>query len=188
MRALQFQLRQRDVLAALGGLYFLFVPEKKKKAIEWLTAAVDLGVDSRIARRILERSRQIETENKDVLDWFRQTAVRFLHDPTVQTQVRQALVEELGRFQGFEPLLLELDPKLDQETREPTLTLLRDRAAYMEKMVADLAAKRGDAMTPQLEQLRKDYARLIGSVDASTQQMTDIERKLMQEIGKTVLA
>jgi len=29
LRALQFQLRQRDVLAALGGLYFWFVPEKK---------------------------------------------------------------------------------------------------------------------------------------------------------------
>ena len=48
--------------------------------------------------------------------------------------------------------------------------------------------KKGDAAAPLLEQLRKDYAQLIGSVDASTQQMTDIERKLMQEIGKTVLA
>jgi hypothetical protein len=187
-RALQFELRQRDVLAVLGGLYYWFVPEKRRKALDWLEAAIDMGADSRVARRILERSRQVEMENREALEWFRSTAVRFLHDPTVRSHVRQALVEELGRFQGFQALLLDLDPKIDLEQREPTLSLLRERASYLDKMVADLAARKADAVTPQLGRLRQDYAQLIATVDASTHQMADIEKQLMQEIGKTVLS
>ena len=86
LRALQFELRQRDVLAALGALIYWFVPEKKRDALRWLEAAVDMGVESRIARRLLDRTHQIEVENREALEWFRSTTVRFLHDPTVSAR------------------------------------------------------------------------------------------------------
>jgi hypothetical protein len=187
LRALQFELRQRDVLAVLGGLFWWFVPEKKRRAVGWLEAAVALGVESRIARRLLEAIRQLEVENRQALDWFRSTATRFLHDPTVSGQVRDALFEELGRFQGFQPLLLGLDMDADFQPQEPTLSLVRERADYLEKMVAEFAAQKAGVLDPELDQLRKDYAGLVGTLSASLGQITDVERRLVQAIGKTIL-
>jgi tetratricopeptide (TPR) repeat protein len=188
LTALQFELRQRDVLAALGGLYYLLVPEKKRKAVQWLEAAVVMGVESRIARRLLESERRIEAENRDALEWFRSTAGRFLHDPTVSAHVRQALVEELGRFQGFQPLLLELDRQTELEPQEPTIRLLRERAGFMQEMVTDFAARKPAAVQAEFDQLRQEYVRLIAALDSSSHRMSEIERRLVQEIGKTVLS
>jgi hypothetical protein len=187
LRALQFELRQRDVLAALAALAYWFVPEKKRRALQWLEAAVTLGVESRIARRLLEAVRQREVENRETLEWFRSTASRFLHDPTVSSQVRDALFEELGRFQGFQPLLLGLDLEADFQPQEPTLSLVRERAGYLEKMVAEFAAQKAGRLDPELDQLRRDYAGLVGTLNASLGQMTEVERRLVQAIGKTIL-
>jgi hypothetical protein len=187
-RALQFELRQRDILATLGGIYYWFVPNARKKALQWLEAAASLGVEGRIARRLLEQMRSLELEQNEAMEWFRSTSVRFLHDPTVATHVRQALIEELGRFQEFQPLLLDLDAGLDLEPREPTLRLIRERAGYLEKMVANLASRKSDDIGPQLHELRNDYKLLIASLDASTGRMAEIERRLVQEVGKMVIS
>jgi hypothetical protein len=186
-RALQFELRQRDVLAALGGLYYWFAPEKRRKALQWLEAAAGMGVESLIARRILDRARLVERENRDVLDWFRSTSARFLHDPTLSESVRKALVEELGRFQEFRPFLLDLENLEDLAPREPTVRLLRERAAYLEKMVADLEARKTTGVNPRLLSLHREYARLIAGLDNSSVMLADIERQIVQEVGKLVL-
>ena len=186
--ALQFELRQRDVLATLGGVYYWFVPEKKRKAVKWLEAAVTMGVDSRVALRILDRDRRVAAESQEALEWFRSTTGRFLQDPTVTAHVRQALVEELGRFQGFQPLLLELDRQTDMEPQEPTLRLIRERAGYMQQMVAEFATRKPAAAQAEFEQLRQEYAKLIMALDSSSGRMAEIERKMVQEIGRTVLS
>jgi tetratricopeptide (TPR) repeat protein len=187
-RALQFELRQRDILATLGGLYYWFVPDGRKKALQWLEAAAAMGVEGRIARRLLEEGRARELEHREAMEWFRSTSVRFLHDPTVAAQVRRALIEELGRFQEFQPILLDLESSPELEPREPTLRLLRERAGYLEKMVADLATRKAGAVGPQLHELRQDYQQLIAALDASTGRMAEIERRLMQEVGKVVIS
>src|SRR4029077_17279655 len=130
-------LRQRDVLATLGGLYYWFVPDGRKKAIQWLEAAVAMGVEGRIARRLLAEAQAGEMEHREAIECFRSASVRFLHDPTIARQVRQALIEELGRFQDFRPLLLEIESAAESAPREPTISLLRERAGYLEKTVAD---------------------------------------------------
>ena len=188
LTALQFELRQRDLLAALGGVYYWFVPDKRVKAISWLESAVALGVESRLARRILERDKRIEVENREALEWFRSATGRFLHDPTVSNHVRQALIEELGRFRGFQPLLLELDRQTDLEPQEPTVRLLRERAEYMEQVVADFAGRKAAAIQAEFNELRKEYARLIASLDAATGRMAEIERRFVHEVGKSVLS
>jgi hypothetical protein len=187
-RAFQFELRQRDVLAALGGLYYWFVPEKRKKAVQWLEAAAAMGVVGRIARRILETARMIELENREALEWFRSTSARFLNDPTVSAHVRQALVEELGRFQEFSPMLLDLESAPELEPREPTVRLLRERSGYLEKMIADLTLRKSEGVELQLMALRDEYARLIAGLDSVTGRMAEVERNLVQEVGKTVLS
>jgi hypothetical protein len=186
--ALQFELRQRDVLAALGGVYYWFVPEKRRKAVKWLEAAVTMGVESRVAHRLLDRDRRIAAENQEALEWFRSATGRFLQDPTVTAHVRHALIEELGRFQGFQPLLLELDRQIDLEPQEPTLRLIRERAGYVQQMVAEFATRKPAAAQAEFEQLRQEYARLIAALDASSGRMAELERRLVQEIGRTVLA
>jgi hypothetical protein len=187
-RALQFELRQRDVLATLGGLYYWFLPDGRKKAIEWLESAVTMGVEGRIARRLLEAARASELEHHEALDWFRSASIRFLHDPTLAKPVRQALIEELGRFQEFQPLLIDIESTGETQPREPTLRLVRERAGYLEKTVADLAARKADSVSPRLQDLLKDYQGLIARLDDSTSRMAEIESKLVQEFGRTVIS
>ena len=187
LMALQFELRQRDVLAALGGVHYWFVPEKREKAVRWLQSAVVLGVKSQIARRILDRDQQIEEENREALEWFRSATGRFLHDPTVSSHVRQALIEELGRFRGFQPMLLELDQQTDLDSEEPTVRLLRERAEYMQQVVSDFAKRKSAVSEAQLGELREEYTRLIAVLDTSAGRMAEIERRFVQEVGKSVL-
>ncbi len=186
--AVVFELRQRELLASIGGLYYWFVPEKRKKALQWLESAAAMGVVGRIANQILETARMIELENREALEWFRATSSRFLHDPTVMAHVRQALVEELGRFQEFSPMLLDLESAPELEPREPTVRLLRERSGYFEKMVADLALRKSDGIGPQLSLLRDEYAHLIAALDSTTARIAEVERNLVQEVGKTVLS
>jgi len=187
-QALQFELRQRDVLAALGGLYYWFVPDGRKKALAWLEAAAALGFEGRIARRLLDHARSRDLEQRESMQWFRSTSSRFLQDPTIASHVRRALIEELGRFREFEPMLLALDPAEDLEPREPTIRLLRERAGYLEKMVAELSTRRSGDVGPRLQELHKDYEQLIAGLDASASRMAEIERRIVQEVGMTVIS
>ena len=187
-RALQFELRQRDILATLGGLYFWFIPNGRKKALQWLEAAAAMGAEGRIARRLLEHARADEREHREAMDWFRSASARFLHDPTLAATVRQALIEELGRFREFQPLLVDLQSAADLEPREPTLRLIRERAGYLEKAVAELATRKAGNPAPQLQELLADYRRIVSGLDSSTGRITEIERKLVQEFGNLLIS
>jgi hypothetical protein len=187
LRALQFELRQRDVLATLGGLYYWFVPDARKRALQWLEAAVAMGAQGRIVRQLLEIARASELAHTEALDCFRSASMRFLHDPTLARQVRQALIEELGRFQEFQPLLIDIESTVEPQPREPTLRLVRERAGYLEKTVADLAARRAETVSPRLHELLKDYQTIIARLDDSTGKMAEIESALVQEFGRNVI-
>jgi tetratricopeptide (TPR) repeat protein len=185
-RALQFELRQRDVLATLGGLYYWFIPDGRKKAIQWMEAAIAMGVEGRIVRRLLVEAQARESEHREGIEWFRSASVRFLHDPTLTRPVRQALIEELGRFQEFRPLLLDIESTVELTPREPTLRLLRERAGYLEKAVADLAARKSNSVGPRFHELLQSYQQVIAGLDDSTGRIADIERRLVQELGRIV--
>jgi tetratricopeptide (TPR) repeat protein len=187
-RALQFELRQRDILATLGGLYFWFVPDGRKKALQWLEAAAAMGAEGRIARRLLEAARADEREHREAMDWFRSASSRFLHDPTLAASVRQALIEELGRFREFQPLLIDLQSTAELEPREPTLRLLRERAGYLEKAVSELAARKAGELAPKVQELLADYRRVVAGLDTSTGRINELERKLVQEFGNLLIS
>jgi tetratricopeptide (TPR) repeat protein len=188
LRALQFELRQRDVLATLGGLYYWFVADGRKKAIQWLEAAVSMGAIGRIARRLLGEAQAVDMEQREAIECFRSASIRFLHDPTIARPVRQALIEELGRFQEFQPLLLDIESAVEQTPREPTIRLLRERAGYLEKTVADLAMRKSSNAGPRLQELVSSYQQLIAGLDDSAGRIGEIERMLVQELGKIVIS
>jgi predicted DCC family thiol-disulfide oxidoreductase YuxK len=185
LRGLQFDPRQRDLLAALGGLYYWFRKDWRKKALEWLEAAALMGVVSRIVPRILERDRLYEMERREALDWFRSASARFLRDPSLAGEVRSALVEELGRFQEFEPLLISLEQKPDLEQEEPTLETLKERARYLAQLVADISGTGRQAeQKADLAQLRNQYLASLETLERTTDGMAELERRVVKELGK----
>lgn len=187
LRGLQFEPRQRDLLAALGGLYYWFRKDRRKKALEWLEAAALMGVASRIVPKILEHDRLFEMERRETLDWFRSASAHFLRDPTLAGEVRSALVEELGRFQEFEPLLISLEQKPDLEPEEPTLETLKERARYLAQLVSDISRTGRQAeRQADLTQLRNQYLASLETLERTAEGMTEIERRVVKELGKTL--
>jgi len=184
LRGLQFDPRQRDLLGALGGLYYWFRKDKRQKALEWLEAAALMGIVSRIVPKILERDRLIEIERREALDWFRSASARFLRDPSLASEVRSALVEELGRFQEFEPLLIDLEQKPDLEPEEPTLEVIKERARYLSQLMADVGRRGQVEHQARLSQIRGEYVTYLESLERTTENMAALEQRVIKELGE----
>ncbi|MCC7000463.1 MAG: hypothetical protein IT370_38045 [Deltaproteobacteria bacterium] len=187
LRALQFEPRQREALAALGVLYYWFRPAARAKALEWLEAAVGLGVRSRTVRQLVALARQRERERGELLDLFRSASARFLGDAMVSPQVRRALAEELGRFQDFQPILLELDgAPLELEPRPPTVAALRERARFVLGLAGEVAARQGgDARA--LAGAARELSGVVDALDGDATRLEELEKRVMEEVGKVVL-
>ena len=144
LRALQIQPRDRDFLAAMGGALLLAWPELRLKAREWIEAAVTMGVASEIAKLILAHDREVEEERRGVLDLFRSTSAKFLRDPSLSAELRDALVDELGRFQEFEPMLISLQGRPELCPARADLNVLRERAGHLAALTREcgVAARR----------------------------------------------
>lgn len=186
LRGLQFDPRQRDLLGALGGLYYWFRKDRRQKALDWLEAAAMMGVSGRIVHKILERDRLIEMERREALDWFRSASARFLRDPTLADEVRRALVEELGRFQEFEPLLISLEQRPDLEPEEPTLEAIKERARYLAQLVADVSSRGQADRQARLVQIRAEYFACLETLERTTENIATLERRVFQELGDTL--
>lgn len=187
LRALQFEPRQREALAALGVLYYWFRPAARAKALEWLEAAVGLGVRSRTVRQLVALARQRERERGELLDLFRSASARFLGDAMVSPQVRRALAEELGRFQDFQPILLELDgAPLELSPCPPTVAALRERARFVLGLAGEVAARQGgDARA--LAGAARELSGVVEALDGDATRLEELEKRVMEEVGKVVL-
>jgi|GEM_PF-2707148 len=188
LRALQFEPRQRDVLASLGALYYWFVHAKREKALEWLQSAVMLGLNSRVVHRLLERDRTLEASRRQLLERFLTASSRFLDDPTLRPQVRRALLEELGQFREFQPVLLEVASVPDIEPKSPTIELLRERALYVDGLAKEANGGRRPDLAPRFEDLHRNYSSQLATLESSAKQLEELERNIMIEVGKSVLA
>jgi tetratricopeptide (TPR) repeat protein len=186
-RALQFEPRHREVLAALGVLYYLFEPTRREKAIEWIDAAVAMGTTSRVARRLLELDRSRETERTALLAHFRGAATRFLGDAMVDPKVRAALLEELGRFQDFRPVLVDLDNPAEIGQEAPTLAALKERVQYIQGVATTAESRMPPDTTRKLRAIRDEYDAVVNTLELSASRVSDLEARVMEEVGKMVL-
>jgi tetratricopeptide (TPR) repeat protein len=189
LRALQFEPRHREVLASLGALHYWCRPEARAKAIEWLEAAAAMGVKSEIVRRWLQQDRKRDLERSDLLDAFRATAARFLSDAMVSPRVREALLEELGRFQELRPLLVDLEQGAEIGQQSPTLAALRERALYLQDAAMNVAATRHGKVGEgqRLMEAQAEYGMLVEQIDQVSAKLSDLDRRVMEEMGKIVL-
>jgi hypothetical protein len=187
LRALQFEPRHREVLAALGALTYWFIPGKRIKGLEWIQAAVTMGVRSPTARRLLEWDKARELERQDLLQYFLGASARFLTDSTLSAQIRGALIEELGRFQDFAPVLAELEQRVDSEPQSPTVQTLRERARYLQGLMADVGRRKNLSPQDGMAALRNEYGRVVEVLEAASGQLAQLDRRVITEIGKLVL-
>ncbi len=190
LRALQFQPRHRESLAALAALYLSYRKERSEKAIAWLDAAITMGVRSAKARGLLAEVRRAELERKDLLAMFRSAAARFLSDPAVGQQVRRALIEELGRFDEFRPVVLDLQDSgaLDSSAAgEITISALRERAEFVQGVAAEVVRRSDPAAAQKLSELHRELASLAANVDSSATRIATLERSVMEQLGRIVL-
>jgi tetratricopeptide (TPR) repeat protein len=183
LRGLQFSPRHRDLLGSLGGLIYWFRKKDRQKALEWLEAAATMGISGQIVKRILEQDRLIEVERRDALDWFRSASSRLLRDPSLNAEVRTTLIEELGRFQEFEALIVNLEEKPDFELEEPTLKVFKERAKYLLNLIAEFSKKGRTERKARLQAISNDYSAYIQTLENTTEGMTLLERRVFEELG-----
>ncbi len=194
LRALQFQPRHRESLAALGALYLAYKKERTEKALSWLDAALTMGVRSPRARGLLAEARRVEQERKELLQMFRSASAKFLSDPAVGVSVRKALIEELGRFDEFRPVVLDLQESgaLDaQPTGEITVTALHERAAFVGGIASEVV-RRGSigpsaAAVAKLTEIHRELTSLANNVETSSTRIAALERQVMEQLGRIVL-
>jgi tetratricopeptide (TPR) repeat protein len=190
LRALQFQPRHREVLAALAALYLAYRKERTEKAIAWLDAALTMGVRSPRVRGLLAEARRIERERKELLAVFRRGAARYLSDPAVAARVREALIEELGRFDEFRPVVLDLQASgaLDAPgTGEVTVGALRERAAFVGSIAFEVVGRADPAAVRGLADVHRELTSLVNNVDTSATRIAALERAVLEQLGKIVL-
>jgi hypothetical protein len=190
LRALQFQPRHRDALAALGALYLAYKKERTEKALAWLDAAITMGVRSPRARALLAEARRAEQERKELLAMFRSASARFLSDPAVGIAVRKALIEELGRFDEFRPVVLDLQDSGALEAPsagEITVTALRERAAFVGGIASEVVRRADPAAVGKLSEIHRELTALANNVDTSATRIAALERAVMEQLGRIVL-
>jgi len=189
LRALQFEPRQRDALAALAALYLAHRPERTERALTWLDAALVLGVRSRKVQTLYLEVRRAENEHKDLLALFRSASARFLADPALGPQVRGALIEELGRFDEFRPVVLDLRRSGALDVAAPqdvTIRGLHERAAFVAHLVTEITQRTGDNPAKLLE-LHRELDALAANVDTSAKRIGTLEHAVMEQLGRIVL-
>jgi len=190
LRALQFQPRHRESLAALGALYLAYRKDRTEKALAWLDAAITMGVRSPRARALLAEARRAELERKELLSMFRSASARFLSDPAVGVSVRKALIEELGRFDEFRPVVLDLQDSgaLDAPpSGEVTVTALRERAAFVGGIASEVVRRSDPAAVGKLSEIHRELTALANNVDTSATRIAALERAVMEQLGRIVL-
>jgi tetratricopeptide (TPR) repeat protein len=190
LRALQFQPRHRESLAALGALYLAYKKDRTEKALSWLDAALTMGVRSPRARALLAEARRVEQERKELLQMFRSASAKFLSDPAVGVAVRKALIEELGRFDEFRPVVLDLQEAGALEAApsgEITVTALRERAAFVGGIASEVVRRAEPAAVQKLTEIHRELTSLANNVETSSTRIAALERQVMEQLGRIVL-
>lgn len=187
LRALQFSPRNREALAGLGVVYYWFMNGKRRKGREWIRAATTMGVRSAVLRRLLDEDRRVEAERQHALEAFLGASMRFLTDATVKPTVRRLLVEELGRFQEFQPLLLELGDRAALEPQPVTLDVIRDRSAYIAGLVAETGGRASNRDPRPLKVVGDEYRAAATVLSRTVDQIEELERRVFAELGRSLM-
>ncbi len=187
LKTLQFEPRNREALASLGALYFWFMPQKREKALEWMKAARNMGIESDYIYRLLERYQNIEIERKNILERFMNLSTRFFADTSVSTKLKKTLAEELSQFHEFRPILLDFGDIGEIEQRSPTIESLLNRAKYLQELSRDFLKSDINPSKEHFRAIYEEYQKLVKTIEHASAQLEELEGQTMEEIASQVL-
>lgn len=185
LRGLQLVPRHRYFLGAIGGLYYWFKPGERQRARNWLEAASLQGVDG-LVRAILELDRRTAMQQREALDLFRSVSARILRDPAVAAEARRVLAEELGRFQEFQPLLIDLQSRPELEPEEPAIETIRERARYLADVAANFARVCPSERAGQLAQIQAEYAACLSKLEHASESLAALEKRAYSVLSHSI--
>ncbi|MBK8920274.1 MAG: hypothetical protein IPM81_02015 [Saprospirales bacterium] len=188
LRALQFSPRHREVLAALGILYFHMKPEKRPQALEWLEATISMGVLNPLVVYLVGSEKSREDKRAKLLEQFLSLSVERLLSRDISGQMRKALLDEWGQFKDFHPALQEIQSTVPLDpSAAVTLQAVIHRAKYLHAFAAEVESKEVVEPTLQFRQLQAEYGQLAHNFQHQLRQLGELEKHILQEIGRQVL-
>ncbi|WP_210489345.1 SEL1-like repeat protein [Rufibacter aurantiacus] len=187
LRALQFSPRHREVLAALGIFYFYGKTDKKNKALEWLEAAISMGVFHPFVGQLVEKEKGKEDKRSKLLDKFLSLSLERLSSRDIAENMRKALLDEWGQFKDFHPVLQEIKENTKMNFAPITFQAVLNRAKYIQEFATEISNSDIGDSSSQLNQAKDRYERLTNSFQRQMLELTEIEKLILQEIGKQVL-
>ncbi|WP_420147388.1 tetratricopeptide repeat protein [Spirosoma sp.] len=187
LRALQFIPRHREVLAALGILYFYVNTDKRIKALEWLEASVAMGVFHPLVVQLVEKEKGREVKRVMLLDKFISLSLERLFARDISENMRKALLDEWGLFKEYHPALQEIKSTPKPEYAPITLQAVLNRAKYIEEFTSEVNSYEISEPSVHFKVTQERYGRLARQLQNHIQELTEVEKQILLEIGKQVL-
>ncbi|MCP4263684.1 MAG: tetratricopeptide repeat protein [Planctomycetes bacterium] len=132
-----------DVYLVVGLLmYYFHKPgQERSRGVDLLQQAQKRGMREPDAMEIINNRERIERANADAVDKYLQILDKYLNNDTVRREVRQALMERLGKYrriQGWEKR-----PDLTKaRSMEPTIAEMRNRSEVLLNHIEQIIASR----------------------------------------------
>lgn len=188
LKALQFEPRHRDVLAALGIFYFWFKPQKREKAIEWLESARILGVTNSYLAQLLQDHAESEHQRLHHLRDFLNISMNYLGDISIPAHMRTELADELGQFHDFELVMKEIEEaSIDEDDKAVTIEALLYRMEYLRGFVNEMKGGAFKEQDSTLVALEAQYLSQAQALQGSFERLSEIEIEIMRKIGLMIL-
>ncbi len=102
------------------------------------------------------------------------------------SEVRRALIEEIGRFQEFEPLLISLESKPEYEPEEPTLTIIQERGRYLSRLVAQYEQRGDIERRKRLAEIYASYTEAVSAIESKSEQIKRLEQNIFHELADSL--
>jgi tetratricopeptide (TPR) repeat protein len=178
-----------DVYVVVGLLRFYLANDKAERqaGLVVLREARKLGTRDPEILRILNRDDRIRRANRDASEVFLQVLDRYVRDPTVRAEVREALLARMSRHGKVR----DWDARPDlvhARSVAPTVSEVQARSELLRARVADLLADHaGSADLSEARTLTDDLEQRSRAMAQYARAVEEQEARLLELLGDTLL-